>query len=143
MSNPYAPPSIQEDALETRSNKGTILRSIGALALSYHVVRILLRPFPTIFGIPLESAMIMALFIYGFLRGGKKFHLSIALFMALSIAVQVYFGSRAIAHPERLPFPMDPHPWRQLVIAEVPFAIALACASLLYLGARRASGPAH
>jgi hypothetical protein len=135
MSNPYAPPSTRNDAPETLSNKDTILRRIGALSSAYLLASTLWRQFPDLQSM-LIGAAVMALFIFGFLRGRRKFHFSISLFMALSIAVQTYFMNLAIAHPERLPMALGPRPWLEFAIAIIPHVIALTCASALYFRAR-------
>jgi hypothetical protein len=135
MSNPYAPPSTRNDAPETLSNKDSILRRIGALSLAYLSIMALWNPFPDLLSALMGVALLVVL-IFGFLRGRRKFHVWIALFMALSIAVQTYFMNLAIAHPERLPVPLGPRPWLEFAIAIIPHVIALTCASALYFRAR-------
>ena len=135
MSNPYAPPATREDVPEKPSNKDSILRQLGALSMGYVVVRAFGSNLSGIWG----GMEVIAVCIYGFLRGQRKFHLGIALFMALSIAVQAYFVNRAISHPERIPVNMGPHPWLDFARAILPHTIALACATALYVRARRSA----
>lgn len=139
MTNPYAPPAAAQNVPEKPSNTDKILRRIGAMSLGYLLVSALLReslpePASSVFAVA-----VMGTCIYGFLRGGRKFHLSIALFMALTIFVQAYLQNRAIAHPERIPVEMGPHPWLDFARAIEAHVLALACASALYFRARRAS----
>ena len=135
MTNPYAPPSTREDVPPTPSNKDTILRRIGAVSLVYLLASTLWTLFPD-FQNMLIGAAVMALFIYGFLRGRRRFHFWIALFMVLTISVQTYFMSRAMAHPEKLPTPLGPHPWLEFAVAIIPHSIAFGCAAALYIKAR-------
>ena len=132
--DPYAPPATREHVV---SDKDTLLRRLGALSLGYVIVRLLLRP-PLGLQEALGGSAILAVCIYGFLRGGRRFHLGIALWMGLTMWVQGYFVSRAIAHPERLPVDIGPHPWWDFVLGIVPLIIALVCASALYVRAWRA-----
>ena len=78
--------------------------------------------------------------IYGFLRGRRKFHGWIALFLGVSIALQAYFMNRAIGNPERLPIPLPANPWLEFAVGIIPHAIALICASALFVPARRVAG---
>ena len=138
MSNPYAPPTTSDPAPEQPSNKDTILRRLGALSFGYITVSILMRNWTNLQETWGPTALMVVL-IYGFLRGGRKFHLGIALYMAFGIVVQTYLTNRAIAHPERLPISLGPHPWLDFAKALAPHAIALVCATALYLRARRAA----
>jgi len=133
MFNPYAPPNVEP---EKGLAKEVILRRLGAFSLAYVAAMALWSRFPDLLT-ALGGAAIMSTCIYGFLRGGRKSHFGIAVFMLLSIATQGYFMNRAMAHPERLRIPLSTYPWLEFAGAVIPHLIALVCSSALYLKARR------
>ncbi len=136
MSNPYAPPETREEGSREAWSKDSTLRRLGAISVAYILVRVLLNSFPDL-PTKLTALALMGAFIYGFLRGGRKYQLGIALFMGLCIWVQAYFMNRAIAHPERLPIQLSRYPWLEFAASVIPHAIALLCAAALYVRARR------
>lgn len=144
MSNPYAPPSTQEEHPGTPSNNDTILRRIGAIALLCNVVRILWHTFTsptdgavTIFSL-IGSLVFMGSLIYGFMRGGKGFHLAIALLFELSIASHVF----VLWYTQPQTEPGQVNPWLSLALQLAPATIVSICATALYLRARRGVTPA-
>jgi len=142
MSNPYAPPSTKEDVPPIPANKDTLLRRIGALAIAYILAKILWNAPQNLAG-TLGAAATMSACLYGFLRGKRKSHLAIALYMILIFSVQSYFMNLALAHPERLMVGLGPHPWLDFAWGLTPNTIAFICATALYIRARRAPAPGH
>ncbi|RYD30598.1 MAG: hypothetical protein EOP87_16360, partial [Verrucomicrobiaceae bacterium] len=136
MSNPYTPPTTQEEHPGTPSSKDTTLRRIGAIALACQLAKILWHDFTNLQGYPLSLALLSAsagiafigILIYGFLRKGKKFHLGIALLLALSIASQVYTLWYAGPDPQS----GQANPSLSFAIQIIPIAIAFLCATALY-----------
>jgi hypothetical protein len=140
MTDPYAPPETQEALPHPGSVADRVLRWTGAICFTYLAANELVREDPDAF-VKWNVLAVMAAMIYGFLRGGKKSHLGIAIFMAISIPTQAFFMSRAIANPERLGIVLSPDPWLEFAVAVIPHAIALICASALYVRARRGASP--
>jgi hypothetical protein len=137
MTNPYAPPETPEDHPAKDGPSDRRLRWLGALTMIYLSAGVAMREPIMGHDDRLAGLGLMAVFIYGFLRGGRKFQLGIALLMAISIPTQAYFVHRSIALADRLPVPLSPHPWRELAVAIIPHSIALVCSAMLYFRARR------
>lgn len=136
MSDPYAPPETQDALPQAGPAADRVLRWTGAICFIYLAAKELIREDPDA-SMKWTGLAVMAAMIYGFLHGGRKSHLGIAIFMAISIPTQAFFMSRAIANPGQLPTVLSPHPWLEFAIAVIPHAIALICSSALYVRARR------
>lgn len=138
MSDPYATPETKDAPPHLRPAAECRLRWIGAICFIYLAAKELIRDAPDA-SMKWTGLAIMAAMIYGFLRGGKKSHLGISIFMAISIPTQAFFMSRAIANPERLGIVLSSNPWLEFAIAVIPHGIALICASALYVRGRRSA----
>lgn len=144
MSNPYAPPSSQEEHPGTPSNRDrdTTLRRIGALSTTVQLVRLWWNSFSNFNNLPLSAiiagasagTLFLGVFIYGFLRGGRKSHFGILLFIAFSLISQAYTLWYIAPHQQ----PGQWNPWLSFALQASPTIIAFFCATALYLRAVRA-----
>jgi len=141
MSNPYSPPTSQEEHPGTPSNRDTTLRRIGALITTIQLGRLLWNAFSNPDNAPV-SAMItgaaagilfLGSFIYGFLRGGRKFHLAILIILAFSIIAGTYTMWYIAPHQP----PGRWNPWLTFALQMSPAVISFLCATALYLRAIR------
>lgn len=138
MSDPYAPPETKDASPQPGLDVDACLRWIGAICLMFLAANEVIRDVPDA-SMNWTGPAAMAAMTYGFLRGGRKSHLGIAIFMAVSIPTQAFFMSRVIADPERLGIAFSSNPWLKFAIAVIPHGIALICASALYVRGRRSA----
>lgn len=138
MSNPYTPPETKDASPPPVPGADASLRWTGAICFIYLAAKELIRDAPDA-SMKWTGLAVMAAMICGFLRGGKKSHLGISIFMAISIPTQAFFMSRVIADPERLGIALSSNPWLEFAIAVIPHGIALICASALYARGRRSA----
>lgn len=153
MSDPYTPPSTQEEHPGTPpSNNHILLRRIGALALAWQSLGILWGasaeahsegdPVTEIILGTLGVIALVGFLLYGFLCRGKTFHLVLAIVLALSIAAEVNALKFILFHTEKLGKPLPGNFWFDFANHIVPSTIAFLCATALYLRARRNPLPA-
>lgn len=141
MSDPYTPPATQEEHPGTPpSNKHSTLRRIGALGMAIQLGKLLwsvVSNFDQLRGTSVIGVSVGVLFlgtlIYGFLRRGRRFHLTIAVLLGFSIASRAF--TLWYITPDQLPGEWNP--WLTFAIQIFPAFISFLCATALYLRAIR------